>query len=771
VNALEGDGPIPCDLLFVGEAPGEMEEEQGKVFIGRAGQRLNEILGRVSLDRSKVRVENAVGCRPPNNRVPTTKEIDACRPRLWKLIEEVKPKVIVAMGSVAFKCVMESPGTLLTKMRGTVLERNGIKVVPTIHPASALRKIGEDVVIQKDFELALKVLKQQQLRTEGEVRIIRTLQHLEKLKKYLLQSPGFALDLETVSFDWYADEILCASFCADPKVAFVVPILGQGLQKIWADGEYSFVWALLKEIFESSVPKFAQNYKFDCKFLAKRGIRVHNITFDTLLGHHLIDENVQHNLEFLVSYYLGEQRHDTELRSILTTRKMTFDQAPNKVLWKYGGSDAIATIRVKEREEELLKEAGLLDFLRDFYLPLEDALLQMELNGVKVDLQGLKKASLVYAQRTDELQQELNRMVGKDFNLASVKQLREVLYSDLKLKAPLSTPKGGTSTSEAALIVLAETSKAAKKVLEWRHLMKLKGTFLDGKDGKGGLLKFVKDTGRIYPEYSAVGTVTGRLSCRNPNLQNIPTDPIIRNLFVAEEGNVFISADYRQMEARVAAALAGDMKLVEELDAVDDAFVYLASALFKVSKDQVTSELRSRVKGIFYGVLYGRGATSVAKDLGATYEEAEQWIREFFNTFYLLNVWRNRMVLQAQSKGFVVNAFGRRRHLNFNSTDKKDIAESFRQAINSPVQSTASDCLSLATVRLHRATKESFPELKMLMTLHDALFFEVPSSLKKDAVSLVKGVMETPIEVLHGLKISVKIKVGACWEDPNCEVY
>lgn len=769
VNALGGDGPVPCDLLFVGEAPGELEEQDGKVFVGRAGKKLNEILARVNLSRLDVRVENALGCRPPNNRTPTAKEIEACRPRLQRKIDATNPKVIIAMGSVAFKSVMESPGTVLTKMRGTVLTKNGRFVVPTIHPAAILHKAGEEVVVRKDFELALKVLNQEHLITEPSVRIVRNLVQLERLKGYLLNSPGFAFDLETVSFDWYSDEILCVSICVEPEIAFVVPILGQHQQELWEKGEYPKVWAILKEIFESPVPKYAQNNKFDCKFLAKKGIKVQNIAFDTILGHHLIDENAPHNLEFLVSYYLGEQRHDTELRSILTTRSMTFDNAPNEVLWKYGGADVAATIRIKKEEEKRLKGTGLEGFLSDFYLPLEEALLHMELNGVKIDLEKMKSASRIYSERATGLFLEMKFTVGVDFNPASVKQLREVLYGKLGLKAPMFTPRGSDSTSEAALTVLAEQSEIAKKVLEWRHLVKLKSTFLDGADGTGGLLRYVKDTGRIYPSYSATGTVTGRLACRDPNLQNIPVDPVIRNLFIAEDGNVFIEADYRQIELRVVAALAGDDKLMRELEAAEDAHTVMAAKLFKVPQDQVTQELRSKFKGIIFGVIYGRGAASVARDLGVSYDEANQWIKEFFEAFYLVQVWRSRTVMQTQAAGYVANAYGRRRHLSFEG-EERDRAEAIRQSINSPVQGTAADTLNFATVRLHRLIRKSFPELKLLMTLHDALFFEVQKRLEGEAVRAIREIMEAPIEALRGSRIPVKIKVGKCWEDPNAKL-
>jgi len=564
--------------------------------------------------------------------------------------------------------------------------------------------------------------------------------------------------------------IASVSICADPDLAFVVPLLGQGKQELWLKEEYPKVWELLKEIFESSVPKFAQNYKFDCKFLTKKGIKVNNITFDTILGHHLIDENSPHNLEFLVSYYLGEQRHDTELRSILTTRSMTFDNAPNEVLWKYGGADVAATIRIKGEEEKRLNGTGLMPFFSEFYLPLEEALMQMELNGVKIDLAKMREASQAYSEKAISLLCEMKFTTGVDFNPASIKQLREVLYEKLKLKAPLTTPKGGDSTSEAALKVLAEESDVAKTILNWRHTVKLKSTFLDGTDGNGGLLKFVKDTGRLYPSYSATGTVTGRLACRDPNLQNIPVDPLIRNLFVAEEGNVFITADYRQIELRVVAALAGDEKLMHELETAEDAHTLMASRMFKIPESQVTQKLRSIAKGIIFGILYGRGAASVARDLGVSYEEAAQWIKDFFDAFYLVQVWRSRTVNQAQQQGYIANAYGRRRHLSFEG-EEKDRAEAIRQAINSPVQGTAADTLNFATVKLHRLIQSSFPELMLLMTLHDALFFEVPTKLESDAITMIKGIMEAPIDVLCGSRIPVKIEVGKCWEDPAARIF
>ena len=785
VNNMKGEGPLNPEIMLVGEAPGFFEERTGKPFVGDAGILLNYLLRVSGLDRKKLFVSNAVRCRPPENKTPLSKHINACRPFLFEEVGRVDPKVIVALGRVAEESLI--PGQRMVKVRGKWYFSEALKkkVLPTVHPAAILRSPEMEPVFLRDMEKLRKELNEpfKVEETRGDFRVIKKVRDLEILRFFLLSLPEFAFDLETsgqrsISFNYLKSKIICISFCGEEDTAYVLPLLKKGGDEFWSPEEKVIVMRELRYIFESRVKKIGANIKFDVEFLKTNRIEVENIYFDTMLAHHLIEVNQPHSLDFLSTWYgVGFGRPD-RVQKYLKEVTDDFLMVDEKILWDYTCGDVISTYRLKKKLEVELVEKGLDRLFFELTMPLCRRLIQVELRGVKVDVEKLKQVSKEYGQRIESYRKEIGEMVSEDFNPNSSKQLSKLLFSDLGFEPEKFTAGGQPSTDEEVLEQYKE-NKVVDKVLKLRRAVKFKSTYLDGKDGSGGMFKLLDNNGRLHTSYLVSGTRSGRLSSSRPNLQNIPNEKELRSLFVVERGWKFIESDYEQIEMRVLAFLSGDKILLDAFKRGIDVHTQVASVVMGIPVEEVTKEKRKRAKEITYGMNYGRSKESLVKEYG---KSGEEFVENYFNALVGVRDFFEAQKSKVLKLGYVENIFGRKRTFPFffgwyNSPEASKLSQGgkggikgnlnalLREACHFPVSSTASDVLSYATIKVGERFDSAKLKASIVMTLHDAIFIECPVEEVGKVLKILKEEMPCTLEGTKlKMELPVNFKVGDCWE-------
>ena len=782
-NCMSGYGPDKdVDVLIVGEAPGKQDDDRGRPFQpgSPAGEKLYECLTETKLSDYKIRYTNTVRCRPPNNRPPTAEEITACRPYLLEEIEKTNPKTLLLTGNSALKLLGSGMRTV-TKERGRILDHEGRKAVVSLHPSAVARKWEDTTLLITDMNLVKSVLDG----STEEVRnykVLRTLDDIRALEKYLRTAEEFSFDIESRSFDWKTEPLLCIQICPKPGHVFVIPIKGKDLEPMWSPEEEKEVWRLIGDMFKSPAKKIAQNGKFDNKFLWQNGVKTDVVDFDTILAHHLIDENIPKKLEVLAGYYLGWESWDAEVRKIVHKRSLTFDIIPNDILWKYAAYDSDATLRLSH----LFKDKVPKKLFHEIVIPMQRVLMHMEMCGVYIDQAQLQENSERYAGLIEETERDIFDTVGTEFKLGSPMQLGKIIFGPvheggLGIPCLSRTKTGSPSTRKEDLeelieylhtrpeeeFLLVSKEKAIEilsKIREYRNIKHWKNTFIDGSDGTKGLRRWIRPDSRVYPNYQQFGTDTGRIAGREPNLMNIPRDDKLRNMFAAPEGWLFVESDYSQVENRVVALLSGAKKLLDAMRQGHDIHRVAASALYGVPAEEVTYDQRNLAKFVTHGLNYGRSIPSIAAEHGMTNAEATNFVAEYFSGMPEQAGWMLNQVQKAKNREPITNVFGRTRHFPQKITSHEE-----RQALNFPVQSTAADMLSRSSVRLFdRFQKENLwlSEVKMTMTLHDALFFEIKEDSMDKVGKIIVEEMEAVVpELDYGFP--TEVTVGKKWKDEN----
>lgn len=409
---------------------------------------------------------------------------------------------------------------------------------------------------------------------------------------------------------------------------------------------------------------------------------------------------------------------------------------------------------------EKLRENGLEKIFHEIEMPLLKVLAEMELEGVAVDAVKLKSLQKKLDEEIRSLVLSIYKEAGKEFNINSPKQLGEILFDFLKIKPRGKTRTGGRSTKAENLEEMRDDHAVVPLILKYREIFKLQSTYVIP---LYDLVSESKD-GRIHTTYLQTGTVTGRLSSENPNLQNIPTGSeyakLVRAAFVPAKGNSFLSLDYSQIELRVLAHVAGDAKMTEAFRNDQDIHKITASNVFNVPLEQVTLEMRSAAKTLNFGVIYGMGPQAFARATGKSFEEAQTFIDEYFSDFADVRIWQDKLIDKAKQTGFVENLNGRKRWLpNIATYSPRFAAEARRAAINMPIQSLAADIIKLAMINI----KRELPDIKLLLSIHDELVFEVPDVMLKDIAQRVKKIMELAYKLSVPLKVDAAI--GKSWAE------
>ena len=584
---------------------------------------------------------------------------------------------------------------------------------------------------------------------------------VEKLK----QAKLFALDTETDNLDYMAANLVGISFALENGEAAYLPLQ---LDYLGAPKtlEKTTALSLLKPILENSaIQKVGQNFKYDLTIFARNGIDVQGVAFDTMLESYVLNSTGRHNMDDLAKRYLGHQTISFEEIAGKGKNQLTFNQIPLKQAAEYAAEDADVTMKLQQvLWEKLSKEPTLEKLFKEMELPLLGVLSRMERRGVLIDSDALFLQSNEIANRLSELEEQAYVLAGQPFNLASTKQLQEILFDKLGLPVIQKTPKGAPSTNEEVLEELAFSHELPKVLVEHRGLSKLKSTYTDK------LPQMVNpQTGRVHTSYHQAVTATGRLSSSDPNLQNIPIrneeGRRIRQAFIARESFTVVAADYSQIELRIMAHLSQDQGLINAFTQGKDIHRSTAAEIFGVALDEVTSEQRRNAKAINFGLIYGMSAFGLSRQLGIGRADAQSYMDLYFKRYPGVQTFMHDIREKAKAQGYVETLFGRRLYLpDINSSNGMRRKAAERVAINAPMQGTAADIIKRAMIQLDQKLQND-PDIAMIMQVHDELVFEVRSEKVAFYSELIRTQMESAADLV--VPLIVEVGQGTNWDEAH----
>jgi len=584
---------------------------------------------------------------------------------------------------------------------------------------------------------------------------------VEKLK----QAKLFALDTETDNLDYMAANLVGISFALENGEAAYLPLQ---LDYLGAPKtlEKTTALTLLKPVLENpAIQKVGQNFKYDLTIFARNGIDVQGVAFDTMLESYVLNSTGRHNMDDLAKRYLGHQTISFEEIAGKGKNQLTFNQIPLEQAAEYAAEDADVTMKLQQvLWEKLSKEPTLEKLFKEMELPLLGVLSRMERRGVLIDSDALFLQSNEIANRLSELEEQAYVLAGQPFNLASTKQLQEILFDKLGLPVIQKTPKGAPSTNEEVLEELAFSHELPKVLVEHRGLSKLKSTYTDK------LPQMVNpQTGRVHTSYHQAVTATGRLSSSDPNLQNIPIrneeGRRIRQAFIAREGFTVVAADYSQIELRIMAHLSQDQGLINAFTQGKDIHRSTAAEIFGVTLDEVTSEQRRNAKAINFGLIYGMSAFGLSRQLGIGRADAQSYMDLYFKRYPGVQTFMHDIREKAKAQGYVETLFGRRLYLpDINSSNAMRRKGAERVAINAPMQGTAADIIKRAMIQLDQKLQND-PDIAMIMQVHDELVFEVRSEKVAFYSELIKTQMESAADLV--VPLIVDVGQGTNWDEAH----
>ncbi|WP_337040728.1 DNA polymerase I [Emticicia sp. 17c] len=588
-----------------------------------------------------------------------------------------------------------------------------------------------------------------------EYHLINTPELRKSLIYYLSQQDEFCFDTETTSVDAIDAEIVGMSFAYHKGEAYYVPFPENQQEAQAIIDEF-------KEVFENeSIMKIGQNIKYDLMILQNYGIEVKGKLYDTMLAHYIIEPEQRHGMDYLANVYLNYEPVSIETligkkgKSQLTMREVTVEKVK-----EYAAEDADITFQLKTVLQPKLTSVSQQEKLfREVEMPLVNVLADMEMAGVKVSTNTLHEMSSVLDNDIQEIQRNIFTLAGGEFNVSSPKQLGEILFERLKLdKNAKKTKTGQYATGEDVLSKLESEHEIVRKILDFRELVKLKSTYVDA------LPALISPrTGRIHTSYNQAVAATGRLSSTNPNLQNIPIRTArgreIRKAFIPRDENfVILSADYSQIELRIMAAFSEDESMLNAFNQGIDIHSTTASKVFKVSLDQVTSDMRRKAKMVNFGIIYGISAFGLAQRLSIPRGEAKEIIDAYWVEFPRIKTFMDSAINKARELKYVETILGRRRYLrDINSQNMVDRGFAERNAINAPIQGSAADMIKVAMINIHDFLKKEKLQSKMILQVHDELVFDAHHSeveyLKQKVDELMCTAIPLPVKMETGMGV------------------
>ncbi|MCC6125022.1 MAG: DNA polymerase I [Pirellulales bacterium] len=594
--------------------------------------------------------------------------------------------------------------------------------------------------------------------------LINTPESFGEFLVQLREQKSFSFDTETTDIRPRFAELVGLSFAWNDREAWYLPVRGPAGEPHL---DLHQTLAELRPILENpATEKIGQNLKYDILVLRTAGVELRGAAFDSMIADYLLDAGRRgHNLDDLALSYLG---HKTiKISELIGSGKhqKRMDEVPLRQIADYAAEDAIVPLWLKPILAEKLEKAELEELFTEVELPLIDVLVELEFNGIKIDPTRLANLREEYGRRLATLEEEIHALAGRAFNIASPKQLQEILFNELKLPVLKKTPKTGPSTDAEVLEELAPLHPLPAKLVEFRQYAKLKSTYIDA------LPTMVHpETGRIHASFNQVVAATGRLSSSDPNLQNIPVRTAegreIRSAFVpGEEGWLLLAADYSQIELRVLAHFSGDEQLCEAFARDEDIHARVASQVNHVPLEAVTPSMRRGAKAVNFGVIYGQSAFGLAKSLGIEQEAAQKFIDNYFASYPRIEKFMDRVLVECRKTGYVKTILGRRRAIEGireHAGRQRNLSE--RTAVNTVIQGSAADLMKLAMVSIHRRLcREKNIPARMLLQIHDELIFEVPATHLFDLANLVREEM-VGVRTLN-VPLKVDLKAGPNWAD------
>ena len=586
-----------------------------------------------------------------------------------------------------------------------------------------------------------------------EYKLIDNEEEMDRLCDFFMTKEFVSIDTETTSTDAIRAELVGLSFSVEENKAFYVPLP--------ANREEALKYVrIFKPLYENdNILKIGQNIKYDYEVLNNYGVTLQGKMFDTMIAHYLIQPELHHNMDYMAETLLGYRTiHIEELIGPKGKKQKNMRDLSPTDICEYAAEDADITLRLKHLLEPRLKELGLEELFWNIEMPLVRVLADMELNGVCLDTEALQETSRIFTDRMKQYEQEIYKEAGETFNIGSPKQVGDILFGKLQIMdKPKKTKTGQYVTSEEVLQSLEAKHPVVRNILNYREMKKLLSTYIDA------LPKLINPrTGHIHTSFNQAQTATGRLSSSDPNLQNIPvrTDDgkEIRKCFIPEDGCLFFSADYSQIELRIMAHLSGDENMMEAFREGHDIHRATAAKIWHEDIDKVTDAQRKKAKQANFGIIYGITTYGLAQRMGIPNSEARELIQDYFHTFPKVKAYMEQAKETARAKGYAETLFHRRRYLpdiNSRNATVRGFAE--RNAINAPIQGTEADIIKVAMVRIWKRFKEEGIRSKMILQVHDELNFSVYPEERKQVERIVIEEMQ------NACQLNVPLTADAGW--------
>jgi DNA polymerase-1 len=575
----------------------------------------------------------------------------------------------------------------------------------------------------------------------------------------LMSQTTVCFDSETTGIDTLHAELVGLSFSYEKGKAFYVPFPENKEEaQILADK--------FKPFFENeAIEKIGQNIKYDLKILSNYNLQVKGPLFDTMIAHYLINPDMRHNMDVLSETYLKYSPKSIEtLIGKKGKNQLSMRDVPLEDIKEYAAEDADVTLQLKEVFSPILDKAETKKLFDEIEIPLIPVLAAMETEGIRLDVAFLKDMSVDMQKEINEFEQKIYETAGEKFNLASPKQLGDILFDKLKIGGtkPKKTKTGQYATGEEVLSYLANEHQIVKDILDWRQMVKLQSTYIDALPNQVDA-----KTQRVHTDYMQTVAATGRLSSNNPNLQNIPIRTergrLIRKAFIARDENYsLLSADYSQIELRIIAAVSGEDNMIKAFQNNEDIHKSTAAKVFNVPLEEVTKEQRSHAKTVNFGIIYGVSAFGLSNQTSLSRSESAALIEAYYKTYPKLKSYMQEQVDFARQNGYVQTVLGRRRYLkDINSANAIVRGAAERNAVNAPIQGSAADIIKIAMIRIHHKLTSENWKSKMLLQVHDELVFDVHHSELEKIQPLIKHEMEQAFTM--AVPLEVEIGIGKNW--------
>ena len=589
--------------------------------------------------------------------------------------------------------------------------------------------------------------------TQHEYKLVENEEELQQLCDFFMTKEFVSIDTETTSTDAISAELVGLSFSVEENKAFYVAVPANHEEALK-------VVQIFKPLYESDkIMKIGQNIKYDYEVLSRYDVTLQGKMFDTMIAHYLIQPELHHNMDYMAETLLGYQTiHIEELLGPKGKKQKNMRDLSPTDIYEYAAEDADITLRLKNVLEPRLKELGVEELFWDIEMPLVRVLADMELNGVCLDTEALQETSKIFTERMIQYEQEIYKEAGEEFNISSPKQVGDILFGKLQIMdKPKKTKTGQYVTSEEVLQSLEGKNPIVRNILNYRGMKKLLSTYIDA------LPKLINPrTGHIHTSFNQALTATGRLSSSDPNLQNIPvrTDDgkEIRKCFIPEEGCLFFSADYSQIELRIMAHLSEDENMMEAFREGHDIHRATAAKIWHEDIDKVTDAQRKKAKQANFGIIYGITTYGLAQRMDISNGEAKELIQDYFRTFPKVQAYMEQAKEVARAKGYAETLFHRRRYLadiNSRNATVRGFAE--RNAINAPIQGTEADIIKVAMVRIWERFKKEGIRSKMILQVHDELNFSVYPEEREQVERIVIEEMQ------NAYPLNVPLTADAGW--------